>query len=563
MMEKIRNILLPVGIIFTIILLFSHGIFHTFFEQDEWGALGSAIYSFTQPWWKIFVSRGYHFSPIGYLLWDALYLTFGLQAQYYALIQLFMHAVAVYLVYVLSKRLTVNSRVAVVTAVLFAVNGRADQAYLHLAINTTVAAYVFILLFFVYLTSITRKLFSVRDILVLFAIFLISVSIREEGVMLIPLFAAYIVIFDRKKINRQNIKSVSYLCVGFGLFFVLRYISQRMNTVTIPAGLHPTFGSFLYNLISLPVKFVVQNIVSGVSIFRTLLQYGMKIYPDMNASVLSAYPVFMDLAFTGIFCILCVIFTAWILQAHNGKPGRIVVFSMIWIFCNAILLALARQRLYIVEERYLYVSSFPVLLCITMVMESLFNFRSRRYAVVIAGKIIAAGAVILLLLTSYQQIQATVQYKIRHGEARRHLLESILAVHPVIPDNTILYFRCRVSCHGNEAFGLQSRWVLPFPSGPGWNLLVLYSGRQPDIWSKFLTDDFLLGLDSQGYKRIGNDGFGYFIDVDLLRKTLSDTKQSSDIVIALEYDEKTFSVRDISETFRKELDEKHAVGLYN
>jgi len=556
MRNKFLFFLLSFSFFFGIILLFTHGLFNNFFEQDEWGAIGVTIYSNNLPWWNFFISRGVHFSPIGFILWSLLYKFFGLQAEYYTLVHLLMHALASFLVFVLSSKLSGSRKIGLLTGILFATNGRANEAFTHLAINTTVGVFIFISLFFVYLVDIKNKYFTKLNVFILFIIFLAAVFIREEGIMILPMFIVYLLIFDKEKINKRNTKPFLGMFIGLILFLILRYASQLLNTTFIPDASMASCGSVLYNLIMLPIKLVVQNIIEGVKILNFLLTNGPRIYPDMQVSVLESYPVFMDFAYTFLFTLVILIFTFWMIFLKNKKILNLVLFSICWILCNAFILAFVGRRLYMVEERYLYFSSFPVLFLISIFVFSLFKSCSGYKILNIVKKIVSISFIVFLVGTSYFSIQSAVKYKTFNGEARRSLLNSILTVHPTIPNNTIFYFQCKDICHRNELFGLSSAWVLPFSSGPGWNILVLYSQKQEEIWSKFLTDDFLLNLSSQGYKRIDNDGFGYFIDKNLLIKTLKENDIDSNIVVALEYNEENFTINDITPEIRDELNKK-------
>lgn len=556
MNKRLLHVLLSIGCFFGLILFFTHGLFNNFFEQDEWGAIGVTIHSALLPWWNIFISRGYHFSPIGYVLWLALYRFFGLHAEYYTFVQLLMHAAASYLVYSLSSRLSRDKKVGLLTGILFATNGRAYQAFMHLAINTTVGVFIFIMLFFVYLHTIKNKLFTAAQVISLFIIFLTAVSIREEGVLIVPMFIIYLLVFDRIRLNRQNVKPFFYLGIGFFTFVGFRYISQRLNVDYIPTQMQASYGSVLYNFGTLPIKLVVQNIISGVNIFKYLVANGSQIYSDTQISVLGAYPVFMDLAFAVIFIFMLTAYGIWLLICKSRAIIKLLLFCIFWLISNAFILAFVGRRLYIVEERYLYVSSFPVLLLISVFIISLFRVRVKNVYTQLLCKLISVSIILVLLTTSYFEIQDAVKYKSFNGKARKSLLASIVAVHPTIPEKTIFYFQCKGVCHHNELFGLSSAWVLPFSSGPGWNILVLYCQKQEAIWGKFLTDDYLLNLNSQGYKEMGNDGFGYFTDKKLLKDTLREKRLSSTTVIALEYDEDSYKVTDISSIFRQELDEK-------
>ncbi len=539
---------------FAIILFFTHGLFGNFFQQDEWGAFGDIIYSYNQPWWIFLISKGVHFNPLGLYFWLILYKVFVLNSQYYVLIELLMHALATLLVFIFTSKISKNNRIGFLTATLFATNGRAYEAFMHLAIfSTTISSFIFIVLFFIYLASIKEKYFAIKNIFILFGLFLCSVLFREDGFIIVPLLVVYLLTFDREKLNGRNIKAFMYLAVGLFLFLIIRVVSQAFNIDPIPKESSFDFNSVIYNLLSLPIKLVVQNLISAAGVFNLLINKTSWAYPSISVSFVQAYPVFMDLAFISLFSVIVWIFAASMFFWKNKDKLKYIIFFSCWILLNAIILSFAGRNLNIVDERYLYLSSVPVLFFTSLFIVFLFSSSGKFKVADKFKKVVAVIILVLLFYSSYSQIQAAVKYKVTGGYARRTFLNNVKAVHPSIPNNTIFYIVCKVKCYRNSEFGLSPDWVLPFSSGAGWNILVKYSVGNETTWGKFLNHDFLLNLNSQGYRRIGDRSFGYFTDIGLLKNVLKENKLSSGVVIALEYNEQDFSVKDISKKVRQEL----------
>jgi len=158
-----------------------------------------------------------------------------------------------------------------------------------------------------------------------------------------------------------------------------------------------------------------------------------------------------------------------------------------------------------------------------------------------------------LLLTSYEEIRIAVDKQVVDGLAKKQIFKSLLEVHPTLSKNTIFYIQCHVKCYRNGEFGIPNENVLPFSSGPGMNILVFYSVGHEKEWSPFFAPDFLFDIFSEGYKKIGDRSFGYFVTKKKLVDTLTKYKISRDTVVALEVNESNYTFRDISKTFRKTL----------
>ena len=523
-----------------------------YFEQDEWLGIANVMNSYNLPWWNILVPW-VHFSPLGTFFWSALYKIFNLQAQYYFLTELIVHSSVATLVFILTMRLTKNKAIAVLTGLLFLLNGRAYQAFTHLAfLHSTDAAMFFILLFFVYLSGIKEKIVSLKKIIILFLIFLAAVSIREEGFIIIPLFAVYLFCFDKKKINKNNFKYLGLFTAGVIIFLFIRLFAQSLNTESIPVQYQITGSGAEYNLATIPVKFVVQNLVWSERIALFFLNNTKKTYPDIESYFTSQAPI-MDAAFFYIFSIIIAICALWL---WNIRPKRIVpifIFFLIWILANAFMLSFVGRHISVVEPRYLYFSSFPVLSFLSIFMYTLYTSKGRIRIFNYAKKISVITLFAVLLITSFQEIRIAVDYMSHSGIVKKQVLNSLREVHPVLSKNTIFYVKCKNKCYRNGELGIPSENVLPFSSGPGMNILVMYAVGHEKEWGPFFTKEFLFHMLSEDYKKVGDRSFGYFVTKSKLEDTLKKNHLSKNIVVALEINEDNYTFKDISKEFRKTI----------
>ncbi len=551
--KTLKSFLITFLIFFVIIFIATFGLLHGYFEQDEWMGIAEVMHSYNYPWWYIYLPW-VHFSPLAIFVWSTLYQIFHLQAQYYFLAELAIHSACSALVFILTSRITKNKIVASIGALLFLLNSRAHQAFTHLAIfHTTDSAMFLILLFFVYLTTITKKIFSFKNSLILLIIFLCAIGFREEGFIIIPSFVAYLVAFDRDKINKENFKH--FLLLGAGLFFyiLIRVFAQRLNPNPVPMQFQVTGVGSEYNLVTLPIKFIVQNLIYAERIALFFVEHVKGIYPNIDGFFTSHAPV-MDSAFFYIFGIILFIIAIWIWHVKPKNIGPVILFISTWVLANAFMLSFVGRHISVVEPRYLYYSSFPVFCLIGIFIFTTFKHNSNILILDIFKKI---GVVILLLtlfITSILEIRVAVKRQVDDGVAKKKILSSLVTINPSLSKNTIFYIKCKTNCHRNiEDFGISNENVLPFSSGPGMVFLVKYAVGHEKEWGPFLTQDFLFNTFAQGYEKHNGYGYGYFTDKNKLKNILSKYKISKNVVIALEYNEDNFTLKDISNDFRKSL----------
>jgi len=553
--KALKTFLIVFPIFFIIIFLVTLGLLNGYFEQDEWLGIATVMKSYNLPWWSIFIPGQMHFTPVGNIIWGTLYKLFKFQAQYFYLVELIVHASVSTLVLILTARLTKNKTIAILTGILFLLNGRAYQGFTHLAIfHTTDTAMFFMLLFFIYITGIKEKILTIKKTIILFLIFFAAACTREEGFIIIPILIVYLLTFGKKMINIKNIIPLSLFSVGFIIFLFLRFSAQSLYTEPIPLKYQITGYGAKYNLLTLPPKYVVQNLIFYDRISTFYLNNVHKAYPDIESYFTSQAPL-MDAAFFYIFSLILIVFILWLWIIKPKGIVPLLLFCLAWIWSNAFMLSFAGRNINVIEPRYLYFSGFPVLCLVSMFCYHLFNFKHKLKIVGLVSKILAVLLISVLLLTSLQEIRKPVDYANHSGTVKKTVLGNLRHTHPILSKNTIFYIKCKIKCYRNLELGIPNENVLPFGSGPGLNILLTYASIQGEEkeWGPFFINNFLFFTYAEDYKKIGDRSFGYFITKTKLEETLKKNKISKDIVVALEYNEANYTFKDISKNFRQTL----------
>ena len=136
----------------------------------------------------------------------------------------------------------------------------------------------------------------------------------------------------------------------------------------------------------------------------------------------------------------------------------------------------------------------------------------------------------------------------RRGEVRKSILTTIQLVYPDLPDKVVVYTQSNQPYYGLP----PETKILPFQSGLGQTLLVWYYPTEK-FPKEFFADRFLWDIEEQGYKEVGDHGFGYFRDLDLLRDAIGQYNLPGESVIAFSWDGKKNFLTDITQEVRNEI----------
>lgn len=523
-----------------IVLLFIHGYQYSYFQQDEWGGFGTIISISGQPFFSwITAMVGVHFVPLANLIWLIIYLLYGFNVLPYIIVGTVLHVVASFLVYSLTTRLSKSKSIGILTALLFATNGRAVQAFTHLSIfPSTLTSFICIITFFLLIAYKKNNKFSFKEEIILLLIFLFSVMFREDGLIIIPLFPAYLYFFKRKSLSKENVKFFLFFYSFTFSYFLFRFFLQLKDQSIVSVGSTGYVHALIYNTLTLPGKLFIQNIIDLE--FFYMLVWNNKYFwyhVDFPQTVMDTLGVDFIILVLLLFFGVIASFLSRLFSFKQFKKQ--IGFAFFWIIVSALLLSTVGRQLNQVEPRYLYLSSFMALFIVSLTLSTV--WRSNRFSYLI--KPIIVGIVLIYLFTSYFKIQRIIIQNNEVSQARKTILSSLKREIPSLPKKTIIFVSCKKECYSNSHFGLPNNIVLPFSSGPGWIILLQYVNQNRSAYAPFFLSEggkfFLWDMGSQGYKEKGKYGFGYFIDKKLLDKSLDSYK--SDIqVIYLEYNEMKF-----------------------
>ncbi|MCL5434770.1 MAG: hypothetical protein M1405_00035 [Patescibacteria group bacterium] len=564
-------------LLFGVAYFFTNGFLNTFFQQDEWNGFGLVTYLSHQPIWAWFnMLTGQHLVPFTSSSWLVFYRIFGFEAGYYALTSLLLHTFAAFLVYYFIKSLSKDTVVSLLTALLFITNSRASLAFIHLAVfSNTIPCLILIILFFLYLGKIIqKKIYGKKDAGILAALFLTAVFFREDAFILIPLLPIYIFIYNRKALVKQNLPFFSIFYAFAVTFFIFRFVMQLVNPIALNVSNKSYLTTYLYNAITFPVKLVIQNLFEGYyTIQMFIYQHSQLLYPvQLSAEVINT--IYLDLVFLAIFNVVAVVSFIVFRGIKDKSVWKNIYFFIAWILIDALLLASVGRRMNLIEGRYLYLSSVAVLFILSVILVKVYRSGSPHLILGVFKKMLVIIVIIGFLISSYLRMQKDIKTFETQGQVRKQILSGIMKVHPAIPKNTIFFVKCKDECYRNSEFGVSNSLVLPFSSGPGWIIMLYYSRQNEKAYAPFFTrfegetelwdwkvgrytkvknQDFLWDMGAQGYRKIGDYSFGYFVSEDFLRETIKKNNLNKNIVIGLEYDEKNFKIEDISNRIRNEL----------
>lgn len=537
---------ISVFLIFLCITIFAFwGLWNTFFQQDEWLLFGRAIHQSQGLPFSFLDFAGNHFWPAGNAFWFLFYKVFGFNALYYSFVAILLHALVSFLVWRFINGFILNGRISFLLALLFSISFPAAQPVLWFAIPFFLfPAIIFLLLFLIYLEKCNdKRSLNKKNYLVLFLLFLASFIFREESMTLLLFLPIYILLFWKGN-KRELMKPGLVLVTAIFVFILARIGLEAIN------GEHIIYeeGSrkliILYNLISIPPKMIFQNFFDYVNFWWPASNWYAKLaFPwlSIDGNTVSK-AVFEDLVF-----LLSIPFAALIgasFMKSSTKNKKIMIFSLFWIFVCSVILSFGGRRLQFLESRYLYLGSIGVILLLYSIISPLVKISGRfRFLFVISLSVVYIGFIIYF----YTGVRWWINdFYTPVAEQRKSVISQILKTYPKIQKNTIFFVQCKNTCLSDDI-------ILPFQSGVGQMLLVLYGSRNELDYGPFLGRYFLWDWQSQDYKKISDYGFGYFRDFKKLKNVYIKEHMKSEEIVAFSFDKSNNKIEDISDKIRKQL----------
>jgi len=552
-MKLIKSYFIPFIFITLLMLLCFWKIFYGFFQQDEWLSFAYRFLSDKSDMLTIiknaFTPSVGHFQPLNELTIQLLFFVFRLNYVGYAIVSIFLQIVNVFLIYIFAKKITLNIYLAFLISVLFGISASSYQTTTWILADLGIHfSTIFIILCLINIFDFVYK--KSTKYLYLSIIFLvISLLFKEIGLGLFGLLPIIILFFGNLDLKAKK-RAIFYILIVGGFYLFLRFAMIYM-----PVAYSKTSSAFqsqpakymIYNLLFLPFLVFTQSIVPSdlLIVFLKKLAIFSKNYSieTLNSTLFNSFLEGQVLFIVCISVSLILILTGLVVYLKNKKKAlaKNVFLGILLILVNTPIFALSPERsgiVYVLDSRNLYI---PVLGSSIFIVVGLF--------LILKQNIRKTGLILLpLLLVNMYLLFNKVSDISQVGMIRKSILQKVSEIVPELPRKAIVYTESDRSYYGLP----PEEHILPFQSGFGQTLLIWYS-QSEKFPESFYQDKFLWEIGDQGYKEIGGQGFGYFRDIELLKKTLNEYNIPKESVIAFSWSGLTNQLVDITVEVRNKL----------
>lgn len=544
---KIPRHILTVAFVGIIATVFYWQTFFGFFQQDEWLAFSRHILlenvsqkSFLE---DIFSTIGAHYTPLTALSINLLFSFFGLNYLGYALVSIFLHVIAVILVFYLARILFQNNLLALFVSALFGISAAGFQATTWVVADiathgATIFGLLTLILFFDFLKS-QKILWFWLSLITL----IISFLFKEITVGLFVILPLMFFFFAKNPLRKE----IKFPLLIFGIGII--YFVFRLAFLTSGSYISTSKGmsaDILYNAAFLPIKTVSQTLIPPSQLIKISYSFALLFKQDVTREKgTTTFDLFVQskiLPVLDSIIFLLVVAVLWFLWRRGGaKSIKLPLFAFIFVLINSLVYAISPEKsglVRLIDSRNLYFPSIGTFIFVAYVASFLMGNNFKK-AFLLLLPLLALNAFWLNReLASLAEI----------GSLRRNILFHIKSEYPTLPDKTVFYIESDTSYYGLPA---QER-ILPFQSGFGQTLLVWY--QSAERWPKdFFQDNFLWNITDQGYKESQDKGFGYFRDFDLLAQTVREKNLPPLSVISFRYSSQDQVLTDNTQEVRGRL----------
>jgi hypothetical protein len=424
----------------------------------------------------------------------------------FAVFALIVHTLNSYLAYLLAKKVTKNSHIAFITACVFSIPVAANQAISWFAATTqTLGGMTFVLLaLLAAIDGLIQKKKQLQKAAWVLAY--IAFLFKESSFFVFPLLLLlpYVVMQKVQPVYRKIYPLLLILFLGLGSYKTMQFfgmdMSHLLNSQYLLKLAKVAFNMWFYPLVSLGQFFVPLRFMLKIAPAFAKFNYGFM--SDVTAdnpvaSVIVADMISITLSFICIILMMYVYF-------KNGNFRKSILFSLCWFVMSFIPMTvfLPERNTSYLESRYLYFSYFPVAMMVGFMLNevrkiigSIVKHASTAYVI----------SYIILTLFIYKQVtlmQREINQNVMYGSDIRTAMSVIRSAYPALPDKPIFFVE------GDRNFYYPNN-VLPFQLGTGYMLSLTFISN-PGIPKELFRDSYLWHFFDQGYKEIGDKGFGYF-----------------------------------------------------
>ncbi|MDO8658554.1 MAG: hypothetical protein Q7K55_07460 [Candidatus Levybacteria bacterium] len=564
-----KNFFLIFIFLFFIAFIVFRNLPQAYFQQDEWHSFGhivlnhfNIIKEFSNNWFN-YVTGNMRLMAIS--LNFLLFKMFGLNAEFYAFFAILFHALNSFLIFYLIYYIFKERKTAFLASLFFLLSSAHLQAFTWFGtISGTLPNATFsllsLILFIKYLQTGGKRNYYLSIIFLT-----ISVSFKESSAFLVLFYGVLSYLLRRSK-TKENIASFlkSFkLLWGVSAVFVLIYMIPVIRTLfTGYSAVSASGGSagnpllaLFYNLIFYPFETLSQVFIVSPVIFQLANELTMAKFYSLWGDELMRQTVMAEyMTVIASFLVLSIILLSYkYLFKKDSKERKILLISTFFILISVLPFIILPKGTSLLESRYYYLPSIGASVVFSLIVFGLWEkgkklIGSRKTTLFIYK--IGFAIIIIWYFSGHVQFTSTeIEKQVKTGRVRKEILSEIKNTYPVISKKSVFYTESDSYYYGPVSP------TMPFQSGFGQMLIVLYS-LDGNIDPKFNEKDFLWGIHDEGYKEIGDQGFGYYKTYGKLVAALKEHKLKPENIYAFRW--KNQKLSKISSEIREKVEKEYA-----
>ena len=522
--NKLRDEMVTHVLLVAVVLVTFFPLVKLYYQQDEWLGFG------------IFLTQGakYLFSNVksisGLILGEGRPANMLIHYFFFkyspfsvvpaALFSIFFHSINAVLVYSLAKRLFKRSIPAMLGSLFFILNSVSQSAvtWTAAAIGDLPSTTLILISLFYFLNYQDTR--NKKDLFANFILIYLSLFFKETGIFLFVFVPLASLLFNKVSVDKFIRTFWHYILVAV---VIVGYRVAELRAVEHEVALFLT-GSSEFYLSSLIGRFIFYPLTS----FSLTLVPSVAFLNFARAVTSVVYPFipteqFILVAQTAVLDLLSIILTIamLIVLSRLSKKASLMqkkhlLFWILFVFSSFLPYIIISKNFAYLESRYYYLASAGWAIIFSWIF---FLLQTAKKKTIFVLSIMAFG---FMLLSHYRAINNNLTETIQVADIRKGFLFQLSEIKPSLEDKRNVFF-----VSGDKDYYVEGNKV-PFQSGFGQLLMVWYfdSGQIPKT---LLEEGYLFELGSQGYRQIGDYGYGYFTEKELMEKTLFDYSEPPEV----------------------------------
>lgn len=531
-----NSVYFPIAII--VLTVFSYqNIITVFYQQDEWQTIGNNIVlnNFLEVFSNfnllnfISVQERFASNALAYFLMGKFAFNTNLMGVY----SLLIHIINSILVYAIVRWWVIkdnnNKIFALIGSLFFAVSDVSMSAvsWFGTSLGTLPATTLILTAIFFYFKYLEKQ--EKKFVLLSLTLLYLSFFFKEIGVFLL-LFLPFISLLFLKFTKKAFISTFwpffgMFIIVTFLRIINLVFLSDRSGELFITSS-QDNFAqevavrAVMYPLTSFSLTFAPPELLVNFSKYFTNTYYPSVASSEFNliaqTVVIDVFAVFLT------FIVLIAVYLS--VKKKTKKTKKLAIFWVLFFALSFLPYVLLSKNYAYLESRYYYLANLSAGIIIGFLGLSLAKFLKRWNL-----ETLPAVILILFLALHVKFLMKDLGHLALISRERVDFFNELKNLKPALSTNKNVFFLT-----GDHDYYIPGNKA-PFQQGMGYTLMVHYyqTGHVP---GELIKDRFLWNLNTQGYKEVGTMGFGFFTDLEELKKVVRNNHIDEKSITSLYYD---------------------------